>query len=136
MGRLVSCVILETHVQSRLRNVEKKTEKVFDIPISSKDPSNTHNKKHLLSKMTPLEVIKCYLFKTNQYVRGCIFSLKIDNIFVNEERQKRPAKIIMTLMRFFADFFRFSIRLEVRSSFISIVGVIKTRKPQLIPCQE
>ena len=59
---------------------KKKTEKVFDIPISSKDPSNTHNKKHLLSKMTPLEVIKCYLFKTNQYVRVCIFSLKIDNI--------------------------------------------------------
>ena len=58
---------------------KKKTEKVSDIPISSKDPSNTHNKKHLLSKMTPLEVIKCYLFKTNQYVRVCIFSLKIDN---------------------------------------------------------
>ena len=78
VGGLVSCVILETHVQSRLRNVEKKNGKGVRYS-SSKDPSNTHTK-HLLSKMTPLEVIKCYLFKTNQYVRVCLFSLKIDNI--------------------------------------------------------
>ena len=55
--------------------------------ISSKDPSNTHNKKHLLSKMTPLEVIKCYLFLKNQYVRVCTH-IFVGNrqYFVNEER--------------------------------------------------
>ena len=115
----------------------KKNEKVLDIPISSKDPSNTHNKKHLLSKMTPLEVIKCYLFKTNQYLCTSMY-IFVENrqYFVNEERQKQPAKSNNDLDEvFFRFFFRVSIRLEVRSSFISIVRVIKTRKPQLIPCQ-
>ena len=56
--------------------------------------------------------------------------------FVNEERQKQPAKNNNDLDEVFQIFFRVSIRLEVRSSFISIVGVIKARKPQLIPCQE
>ena len=43
--------------------------------------------------MTPLEVIKCYLFKTNQYVRVCTY-IFVENrqYFVNEERQKQPAK--------------------------------------------
>ena len=53
----------------------------------------THTiKKHLLSKMTPLEVIKCYLFKTNQYVRVCIFSLKIDNISERRETETTRKK--------------------------------------------
>ena len=87
--------------------------------------------------MTPLEVIKCYLFKTNQYVRVCIFSLKIDNISWTKRDRNNPQKNINDLDEVFSYFFlRLSIRLQVRSSFISIVGVIKTRKPQLIPCQE
>ena len=87
--------------------------------------------------MTPLEVIKCYLFKTNQCLCTSMY-IFVENqqYFVNEETETTRKKIIMTLMSFFIFFFRVSIRLEVRSSFISIVGVIKTRKPQLIPCQE
>ena len=88
--------------------------------------------------MTPLEVIKCYLFKTNQYLCTSMY-IFVENrqYFVNEDRQKQPAKNNNDLDEvFFRFFFRVSIRLEVRSSFISIVGVIKTRKPQLIPCQE
>ena len=42
--------------------------------------------------MTPLEVIKCYSFKTNQYVQVCIFSLKIDNISWTKWDRNNPQK--------------------------------------------
>ena len=56
--------------------------------------------------MTPLEVIKCYLFKTNQYLCTSMY-IFVENrqYFVNEERQKQPTKNNNDLDEVFSDFF-------------------------------